>query len=169
LSTSAFTISRERAGAKRQSVVNETTRNRQVRRRQRLREIAAGRGGRIEVVERLGDAQVGVGVVILGELLALVAKVRLDLELGLERELEPFAQRAAEFLLHLLVGQVRDVPDHPRDHEAAPRLRSLRFEVAVVKIRIGADRLPRHFVERDVLRGKIRRAAITSAWRIRSG
>ena len=42
LSTSAFTISRERAGGKRQSVVNATTRNRQRRRRERAREVAAG-------------------------------------------------------------------------------------------------------------------------------
>ena len=99
------------------------------RRGQRPREVAAGRGRRIEVVERLGDAKVRVRVVVLGELLALVAQVRLDLELGLERELEAFAQRAAEFLFHLLVGQVGDVPDHPGDDRAraaasCPALRS---------------------------------------------
>ena len=127
------------------------------RRGERPREVAARRGGRIEIVERLGDAQVRVRVVILGELLALVAQVRLDLELRLERELEALAQRAAELLLHLLVGQIGDVPDHPGDDEPAPRLRAQRLEVTVVKIRIGADRLARHLVERDVLRGKIRR------------
>ena len=102
--------------------------------RQRPREIAAGGRGRIEVVERLGDAQVGVRIVVLGELLALMPQVRFDLELGLERELEPFPQRAAELLLHLLVGQVGDMPDHPRHDEPSPRLRPRRLEVAVVKI-----------------------------------
>ena len=157
LSTSAFTISRERAGAKRQSVVNETTRKRQVAGDSACARSPPVGSGRIEVVEGLGDAQVRVRVVILGELLTLMAQVRLDLELGLERELEAFAQRAAELLLHLLVGQVSDVADHARDDEPSPRLRPLRLEVAVVKIGIRADRLPRDFVEGDVLRGKIRR------------
>ena len=128
-----------------------------LRRRERLRQISARRERRIEIVERLGDAQVGVRVEILGELLALVAQVRLDLELRRERELQPVAQRAAEFLLHLLVGEVGDVADHPRHDEAAPRLRALRLEVAVVKIRVREDRLPRDLVERDVLRGQVRR------------
>ena len=127
------------------------------RRRERAREVAARRERRIEIVERLGDAQVGVRVVVLGELLALVAQVRLDLELRRERELEAVAQRAAEFLLHLLVGQVGDVADHPRDAQAAPRLRAVRVEVAVVKIRVGEDRLARDLVERDVLRRQVRR------------
>ena len=122
------------------------------RRRQRAGEAAAGGAGRIEVVERLGDAQVGVGVVVLGELLALVAQVRFDLELGRERELEAVAQRASELLLHLLVGQVGDVPDHPRDAQAAPRLDPVVVEAAAVEIRVGQDRLPRDLVEGDVLR-----------------
>jgi hypothetical protein len=36
---------------------------------------------RIEVVERLGGQQIGVGVEVAGELVALVAQVGLDLEL----------------------------------------------------------------------------------------
>ena len=125
--------------------------------RERAREIAAGRRRRIEIVERLGDAQIGVRVVVLGELLALVAQIRFDLEFRRERELEPVAQRAAELLLHLLVGQVRDVADHPRDAQPAPRLRAVRVEVAVVEIGIGQDRLARDLVERDVLRRQVRR------------
>ncbi len=157
LSTSALTISRERAGAKRQSVVNDDDQELARRRRERLREIAAGRLRRIEIVERLGDPQVGVRVVILGELFALVAQIRFDLELGRERELEAVAQRAAEFLLHLLVGQIRDVADHPRDAQPAPRLGAVRVEMAVVEIGIGEYRLPRDLVERDVLRRQVRR------------
>ena len=127
------------------------------RRRERAGEIAARGRGRIEIVERLGDAQVGVRVEVLGELLALVAEVGLDLELRRERELEAFAQRAAEPRLHLLVGQVRDVPDHPRDDESAPRLGAVHVEVAVVEVRVREDRLARDLVERDVLRGQVRR------------
>ena len=124
---------------------------------ERAREIAAFRRSRIEVIERLGDAQVRVRVVVLGELLALMAKIGLDLEFGREREFEAFAQRAAEARGHLLVGEVRDVPDHPRDDQAAPRLGSVRVEVTVVKIGVGEDRLPRDLVERDVLRREVRR------------
>jgi len=120
-------------------------------RRQRLREVAAGRARRIEVVERLGDPQVGVRVVVLGELLALVAQVGLDLELGRERELQPVAQLAAELGVHLLVGQVGDVADHAGDAQAPPRLRAGAHEVPVVEVGIGQDRLPRDLVERDVL------------------
>ena len=47
--------------------------------------------------------------------------------------------------------------DHPRDAKAAPGLRAALIEIAAVKIGIGQDRLARDFVERDVLRGKIRR------------
>ena len=125
--------------------------------RQRLREVAAGAGGRIEVVQRLGDPQVGVGVEILGELLALVAQVGLDLELGREGEAQAFAQLATEFRLHLLVGQVGDVPDHPRHAQAAPRLHAVGVEVAVEELGIGEDRLARDLVERDVLGGEVRR------------
>ena len=122
-----------------------------------MREVAAGGDRRIEIVERLGDAQVGVRVVVLGEFFALVAQVRLDLELGRERKIEAVAQRAPEFLLHLLVGQVRDVADHAREAQAAARLGPVRLEVAVVEIRVGQDRLPRDFVERDVLRRQVGR------------
>ena len=152
-----MTISRERAGGKRQSVVNDDDQEPARRRRQRAREVAAGGQRRIEVVERLGDAQVGVRVVVLGELLALVAQVRLDLELGANENLSPSRSCAAELLLHLLVGQVRDVADHPRDAQAAPRLRAVRVEVAVVEIGVGHDRLARDLVERDVLRRQVGR------------
>ena len=59
---------------------------------QRLCQAAVEITRRIEVVERLGDAQIRVRIVVLGELLALVAKVRLDLELGRKREVLAVAQ-----------------------------------------------------------------------------
>ena len=79
-------------GGKRQSVVNETTRNLHVAGASACARSPPVARRRIEVVERLGDAQVRVRVVVLGELLALVAQVRFDLELGRERELEAVAQ-----------------------------------------------------------------------------
>ena len=49
--------------------------------REGRRQVAAVRPRRIEVVEGAGDEQVGVGVEVLAELVALVAQVGLDLEL----------------------------------------------------------------------------------------
>src|SRR5690606_28973480 len=46
--------------------------------------VAAMRERRIEVVERAGDQQIRVRVEVRRELLALVAQVRLDLELDVE-------------------------------------------------------------------------------------
>jgi hypothetical protein len=79
--TSARTISRERAAGKRQSLAERGDEEARLRRRQRLREVAARFLRGIEVVERLGHDEVGVRVEDLRELVALVAQVRLDLEL----------------------------------------------------------------------------------------
>ena len=51
-----------------------------------LRQIACGLAGRIEIVERPGDQEIGIGVEIARELLALIAKVGFDLKLDIERE-----------------------------------------------------------------------------------
>src|ERR1700704_3639083 len=119
LSSSARTISRERGGAKRQSDLNETTMNAACA-RERRGEIAAEVRRRIEVVERLGDAQIRVGVEVARELLALVAQVGLDLEVDVEVEAERIApQQAAELLHHGVVRKVSDVADHARDAQAA--------------------------------------------------
>ena len=123
----------------------------------RAREVAFGGERGIEVIERLGDAQVGIRIVVLGEFFALVAQVGLDLELRGEGKLEALAQSAAEPLLHLQIGQIRDVAEHARHAQAASRQRALRREVALMKIRVGQDRLSRDLVERDVLRRQIGR------------
>ena len=52
-----------------------------------LREVAAVAARRVEVVERPRDQQVGVGVEVLAELVALVAQVALDLELDVLRRI----------------------------------------------------------------------------------
>ena len=49
--------------------------------RQRRREVAVVGVGRVEIIERLGGDQVGVGVKESGELVALVAQIALDLKL----------------------------------------------------------------------------------------
>ncbi len=119
---------------------------------ERCGEIAAVRHGRVEVVQRLGDAQVGVGVEVGRELVALVAQVGLDLELHVEAELElALTQFAAELLGHRVIGQVGDVTQHPRDAQSAARHDAMRVVVAAVEVGVGRDRLPRHFIEGDVL------------------
>ena len=57
-------------------------------------EVAVVRVRGVEVVERAGDQQVGVGVEILAELVALVAQVALDLELDVVRRIAGGAGRA---------------------------------------------------------------------------
>jgi len=126
---------------------------------------------RIEVVQRLGNTQIGVGVEIAGKFISLVTQIRLDFEFGVEAviHLSRF-ERAPEFAGHFVVGQIGDVPHHARHPQAAARLHRMRVVVAAVKIRIGQDRLPRHFVERDVLRRQVGRAGdhqrVTYALRI---
>jgi hypothetical protein len=115
---------------------------------------------RIEVVERARDQQVGVGIEVLAELVALVAQVALDLELDVLRRV---AQRgglpvAPELRLHRIVRQVGDVADHPRHPQAPFRDHAVLVEVAAVEVGVGDDRAPRDLVERDVLGRQIRRS-----------
>jgi hypothetical protein len=122
---SASTISRLRSGEKRQSVVNEAIRNWACVWPARG-QVAAVLARRVEVVERLGDQQVGVGVEVFGELVALVAQVGLDLEVDAEVEFVVVgfgrvAQLAAEFFGHVVVRQVGDVADHARHLQAVLR------------------------------------------------
>jgi hypothetical protein len=72
--------------------------------RQRAGETPVVLESGIEIVERLGDAQIRIRVEVFGKLVRLVAQVRLDLEFGLERiaELAVF-ELAAEFRRHLVV------------------------------------------------------------------
>ena len=160
LSTSALTISRERAGAKRQSVLKLTIRNRLSRAGAKAADRSPPCAARrVEVVERARDQQVGVGVEVLAELVALVAQVALDLELDVLRRVAEaaVAQLAAELGLHRVVGQVRDVADHARHAQPARRHHAVAVVVAAVEVGVGDDGAARHLVERDVLRRQIRR------------
>src|SRR4051794_21375194 len=104
-------------------------------------------GGRIEVVERFGNAQISIGVVILREFFALMTEIRFDLEFGRKGKFEAIAQAATESFGHLFIGKIGDVTNHPRNAETAPRFGAVGFEIAAIKIRIGEDRLARNLVE----------------------
>ncbi len=72
--------------------------------RQRRRQVVVLVIGRVEVVERLGHHQIGIGVEETGELVALIAQIRLDLEIDVVTELVlAMAELAAKFLGHLAV------------------------------------------------------------------
>jgi len=93
------------------------------------------RARRVEIIERLGNEQVGVRVEVLGELVALVAQIRFDLEIDAEAEfvvacLRRVAQLAAEFLGHVVIRQIRDVAHHARHAQAVLRHHAMRIKVA---------------------------------------
>ena len=137
--------------------------------RERLGEVAAVVGRGIVVVERLGDAQVRVGVEVAREFVALVAQVGLDLEVDVEVEARrAAAQEPPELLAHRLARKVRDVADHARDAQTARRDDALVVVMAAVEVGVGHDRLASDLVEGDVLRQLVA-AAITIEWRTRSG
>lgn len=139
-------------------------------RRQGARQVSPGIARRIEIIERTGDQQIGVGVEIARELLALVAQIGLHLEfdviaIAVGAVFGGLALRAAEFLGHVVIGQIGDVPDHARDRQAPARHGVVGVVVAAVEIRIGDDGAARHLVEADILRRQARRAGDDHAMR----
>ncbi|MPM78721.1 hypothetical protein SDC9_125732 [bioreactor metagenome] len=115
----------------------------------------------VEVIERARDEQVGVGVEVFAELVALVAQIALDLKLDVLRavlQVDALAQMAAELLVHHIVAQIGDVTDHARDAQAAPGHDVVCIEIAAVEIRIGDDGAARHLVEGNVLGIEVGRA-----------
>ncbi|MPN14450.1 hypothetical protein SDC9_161777 [bioreactor metagenome] len=64
--------------------------------------------GRIEIVQCAGDEQIGVGIEVAAELLALVAQIALDLELhilGAVQVIAPIRRRAAPSRVSPLSGE----------------------------------------------------------------
>ena len=66
------------------------------------------------------------------------------------------AQFTAEFLRHIVVGQIGNMADHARDAQAVARDDTVFVKMPAMKIRIGQNRLPRHIVKRDILRRQAR-------------
>jgi len=121
-----------------------------------LGQVVVEVGCRVEVVQRLGHQQVSVGVETPGKLFALITQVALDLKLdAVEVVVEVFVlQATAEFLTHRVIGQVRDMPDHARQHQAALGDHAFFLERTAVELGVGEDGLTGDFVERDILRGQ---------------
>ncbi len=105
----------------------------------------------------------------------MIAQVAFDLKLhAVEVVIEFFAfQATTEFLAHGVIGQVGDVADHARQHQAALGDHAHFLERAAVEFRIGEDRLTRDFIERDVLRRQLGRRrdsqAVTHTVRVGDG
>ncbi|MNZ28951.1 hypothetical protein D3C78_461950 [compost metagenome] len=116
-------------------------------------QVAAIGRRRVEVIQRLGHQQVGVGVEAARELFALIAQVALDLEFdAVEVVIELVAlELPAKLFPHRVVGQVGDMPDHTRQHQATLGDHALVLERAAVEFGVGEDGLARHFVEGNVL------------------
>ena len=75
-----------------------------LRARQRLCQTVAVIGGRIEIIERARDQQIGVCIEIFGEFVTLVTQVGLDLEINVVAELDvSVAQFAPESFRHHIV------------------------------------------------------------------
>jgi hypothetical protein len=103
----------------------------------------------VEVIHRLGDVQIGVGVEAVHELAAAMPQITLHFEIHIEPEAEILlaAQTPPEFFAHRIVAHVGDVSHHARHRQASSR-RLLAVVIAFVPIEVG-DRLPTRFVERD--------------------
>ena len=111
------------------------------------------RPAKVEEVHRHGKRDVRVGVEPLDELRALVAEVRADGELLLERNghVPWLAAVCGELLLHGLSRQVGDVPDHSRYCQADVRPGPAVAVSAVAEVGVVQDRIPPNHVERQRL------------------
>ena len=126
----------------------------------RFRQHAVMVGGDVEIVHRPRQIEIGVGVEALDKGRALIAQIALDLEIRIERECRQLAilHAAAELAMQRRVRQIGDVRGHPRDREAAMRMRALIDIAAIMPVRIGHHGLTAEFVEGDVLRRMARAA-----------
>src|SRR5690606_36873061 len=93
---------------------------------QRARQITAMRLGGIKIIQRPSEQQIGIGIEIARELLALVAQVGFDFELDIKpvtvlATVLGITLRTAKLGGHAVTRQIRDVPDHARDRQATAR------------------------------------------------
>src|SRR5205823_1215286 len=118
---------------------------------ERIGKPSAMVGGKVEIVHRAGQIEVGIGVEAIDESHALVAQVALDLEIGVETEGERFTvlQVAAELAVKGRLRQIGDVGSHARHGEPLSRTPAEIEILAAVPVRIGHDGLPSDLVEGD--------------------
>ena len=111
--------------------------------------------GQIEIVHRVGEAQIAVRVEPLDKSLTLVVEVALHFEFRFLQQLVrgPFAvlQLAAELVLERNLAEVRDVSHHAGQSEPERRSLFLIVVAAFVEIRIGENRSPTDRVKGDSL------------------
>ena len=110
--------------------------------------------GRVEIIQRPGDEQIGVGVKVLAELVALVPQITLDLKFNLLRAVfQNIAalQHPAKLGVHHIVTQVGDVAQHAGDAQTAFGHHAVFVEMTAMKVGVGGDGATRHFIECNVL------------------
>ena len=78
----------------------------------------------VKIIQSAGDQQIGVGVKVLAEFVALVTQIAFDLKFDLLRAvLEVFTRLkyAAKFGVHHIITEVGDVAQHARYSQAPLR------------------------------------------------
>ena len=117
-------------------------------------------GGQVEVVQRAGDVEIGVGVEAVDEAGPLVAQIAFHLEVGVEAPAEAVAlQFAAELALQGGLGEIGDVGGHAGHGQAFFRPHAGDLIGPAPPVRVGHDRLAADLVEGDVLGRMPRRRA----------
>jgi len=118
------------------------------------------RFGKVEIVHRARDVEIGIGIEAVGKGQPLMAQIGFDLEIGVEAEALGIAclQPAAEFFGQPGFGQIGDVRRHARDRQPFGRGAVAAVILAVLPVGIGHDRLPPHLVKGDILRRMARGA-----------
>src|SRR5664280_1883747 len=121
---------------------------------ERIRQHAVVVGGEIEIVHGARQIEIRIGVETLDERDALVAQVRFDLEIRIERKCWILAvlEFTAEFPVQRYIGQVGDMRAHARHGEATTRKSNFQIIAAAAPVLVGGEAIMADLVERDVLR-----------------
>ena len=113
---------------------------------------------RVKIVERAGDEQIGVGIEIIAELVALMPQIAFDLELNvlgritvIGLALNQVSELATELGIHDVVTQIGDVTDHACDTQTTTWKRAIAQIVAVMEIGVGHNGAASDFVKGNVL------------------
>src|SRR5206468_9542730 len=87
--------------------------------------------GDVEIVHRARQIEIAVGVEALDKGRALIAQIAFDLEIRVEREGRQLAvlHPPSELAMQCRVGEIGDVPGHPRYRQPAMRMGAA-FEIA---------------------------------------